>query len=164
MFFFSLFGILTYSQGTLGVSVSARIEVGSSWTMRPNISCQRCCVDFLVIPSGTTRPLKIKRLFPFPQKSTEHIFHHMTAIFLSCAAKLPHIWPLIQYWIWNLIWVLSSDTHTYNQAVALTDRFLLLPRELSLSACQFCFSSFEILERGNRCFDFWRVLFFEDTH
>ena len=57
-----------------------------------------CCVDFLVIPRGmATRPFKITRLFPFPQKSNEHILRHMTAILISCAAKLPHLWPLLQY-------------------------------------------------------------------
>ena len=56
----------------------------------------------------TTCPLKIKRLFPFPQKSTEHIFHHMTAIFLSCAAKLPQSTHMATVTILNMEYDMSS--------------------------------------------------------
>ena len=67
-FFFSWFEIFTYSQGTLGVSVSARIEVGSSRTMRPNISCLMLCWLFGNPQRHGYTPIQDNQIIPIPTK------------------------------------------------------------------------------------------------
>ena len=62
------FELYTHSQGTLGVSVSARIEVGSSRTMRPNISCLMLCWLFGNPQRHGYTPIQDNEIIPIPTK------------------------------------------------------------------------------------------------